>query len=471
MFAFSLLLAGCNHGRVTGEASPWLGGQPPPATAPPVDVIPKPATAPGTATKPPAAAPAAPRRARAPDAGVLPLDPELDRIEPSPLLRPVAPETRPVRVGLLLPLSGPSAAIGRALLDAAQLALFDLGDERLEIVPRDTHGRPEGAREAMQAALAAGAEVILGPLFSASVAAAAPAARLRGINLIAFSTDRSVAGNGVFLIGYLPEQHVERVVGFARARGLGRFAALAPDTLYGAAMVNALRRSVARHGGAVTQVEFYSGQSHNAHAQVKRLASYGGRRAALKAERRRLAGRNDDESRAALRRLEVLDTLGRVDFDAVLLADGGDGLRAVAPLLPYYDIDPAKVRFLGTGFWNEPTIGKEPALVGGWFAAPPPEILAAFEKRFTSVYGRTPPRIASLAYDAMALAAVLAGEEGGADFSVQALTDASGFAGTGGIFRFHPNGVVERGLAVLEVRPDGFKVVGEAPKTFQRLGF
>ena len=173
-----------------------------------MDVTRKPATAPPTATKPPAAA-----RAPAPDAGAPPPDPELDRIEPAPLLRPGLAEGRPVRVGLLLPLSGANAAIGQALLDAAQLALFDLGDERLEIVPRDTHGRPEGAREAVQAALAAGVEVILGPLFSASVTAAAPAARLRGINLIAFSRELEQVTGQVFAIFVIVVAAAEAAVG------------------------------------------------------------------------------------------------------------------------------------------------------------------------------------------------------------------------------------------------------------------
>ena len=376
-----------------------------------------------------------------------------------------------MRVAILLPLSGPDAGLGQALLDAAQLALFDLGDESMVLLPRDTRGTAEGAAQAAQAALAGGAELLLGPLFRASVAAAAPAARAGGVNIVAFSTDRMVAGAGVFLMGFMPEQQVDQVIAFARSAGLSRFAALVPDSAYGTAVVNALRSATAKWGGEVVRMEIYSADAQAAHQPVKRLADYERRRGALFARRRQLESQGDAASMATLQGLAKLDTLGEVEFDAVLLPDGGVMLRAVAPLLPYYDIDPAKTRFLGTGLWDDPSLGSEPALVGGWFAAPPPDAAAAFEKRYAAAYGRRPPRIASLAYDAMALATALAREPGGADFSARALTDPSGFAGAGGIFRFDAGGVVERGLAVLEVERRGLKVIAKAPRTFQELGY
>ena len=141
-------------------------------------------------------------------------------------------------------------------------------------------------------------------------------------------------------------------------------------------------------------------------------------------------------------------------------------LRQIAPLLPFFDVDPRDVRFIGTGLWDDPTLGQEPALVGGWFAAPPPESAAAFMERFMATYEYRPVRIATLAYDAVALAAALARNDGRADFGRNALTSPSGFAGTDGIFRFLPNGTAERGLAVLEVTARGARVIDSAATTF-----
>ena len=161
---------------------------------------------------------------------------------------------------------------------------------------------------------------------------------------------------------------------------------------------------------------------------------------------------------------------GDIDFDAVLLPEGGARLKALAPLLPFNGIDPDKVKLLGTGLWADATIGTEPALEGGWYAAPAPQARLDFEKRFEALYRHAPPLLATLGYDATALAAVLAKKDGPPDFSASALTNPSGFAGLNGIFRLREDGIVERGLAVLEVHRAGATVIDPAPQTFQRPG-
>jgi ABC-type branched-subunit amino acid transport system substrate-binding protein len=333
-----------------------------------------------------------------------------------------------IRVGVLLPLSGSYARVGRDMLDAAQLALYDMGDDRLVLVPRDDEGTPEGARRAIESMLEDGVTLILGPLLSSSVEAIAPQAKSAGVNVITFSTDRTVAGEGVYVMGFLPSTQIERVVAFSRENGLKRFAALAPKSNYGKAVVDELRLTADRQGVTVTQVRLYDPA---------------------------------EELTPIIRQLAA-----RLDFDALLIPEGGDKLLSFAPLLPYYDIDPAKVRFLGTGQWDMASIRQEPALVGGWFAAPAVEGRQTFEKRFRETYGRDPARLATLAYDAVAMAAVLAKSSGGGDFNAGALTASNGFSGLDGIFRFRPDGLVERGLAVFEVRKDGFRVVSPPPASF-----
>lgn len=337
------------------------------------------------------------------------------------------------RAALLLPLSGNGAPIGRALLDAAQMAVFDMGDDSFALLPRDTGGTAEGAARAAEAALNDGAQLLLGPLFAAEAQAVAPVARARGINVVSLSNDRSVAQPGVFVFGLMPQVQVERIVEFARSRGLQRFAGLIPANAYGDAVEDAFRRALTRAGGELVVIERYDANS-DAGQVVRRLAAAETRRAAR--------------------------------LDALLLPDFGDRLLAVAPLLPYYDLDPSKIKFLGSALWEDPRLGREPALTGAWFAAPNPAARTDFTRRYTEIYGRQPPRLATLAYDVVAMAAVLARNPGG-DFSVGALTNPDGYAGLDGIFRLLPDGVTQRGLAVLEMRRDAFPVVSPAPTTFQ----
>jgi ABC-type branched-subunit amino acid transport system substrate-binding protein len=336
---------------------------------------------------------------------------------------------------MLLPLSGPSGTIGRAMLDAAQMALFDVGDESLQLLPRDTQGQPEAAAAAAQAVIGEGARIIVGPLLAAEVEAVKPVARAANVPVLAFSTAAPLAGDGTYLMGFLPRQEIERVVSFAHAKGRGRFGVLAPRTPYGEIAVEALRGATTSSGANLGPVEYYDATTTDLTPVVRRFAASVG------------------------------------DTDALLLPEGGNRLKALAPLLPYFDVDPTRVKFLGTGLWDEPGLGTEPALDGGWYAAPPPAARADFERRFATLYRHPPPRLATLGYDATALAAVLARNPAGPDFSAQALTNPSGFAGIDGIFRLRPDGLVQRGLAVLEVHRGAPAVVDPAPDSFQELGY
>ncbi len=359
-----------------------------------------------------------------------------------------------IRVGLLLPLTGPQADLGTAMLNAAQMALFDLADQRFELLPFDTGGTAEGAAQAADFALADGVRLIIGPLLAASTQAVAPLAQAQGVPVISFSNDRTVAGDGVFILGFTPDAEVERVVRFAQSRGLSRFAAIAPDTAYGQRVVEALERAAAAVGVVVVHAELYAAAEADYSSIVRRVAQAG-----------RLHGTFQPSPPAAPAAGEAPASVPMA-FDAVLVAAGGQALQAIAAHLPYHGIDPGQTRVLGTGVWDEPGLGREPALIGGWFAVSPPEARRDFVRQYRDVYGAVPPRLASLAYDAAALAAVLGRSRGADGFQTTVLTAPNGFLGSEGIFRFRPDGVAQRGLAVMEVRHDGAEVISGAPAGF-----
>jgi branched-chain amino acid transport system substrate-binding protein len=356
---------------------------------------------------------------------------------PLPAAEPAKPlpPAGPVKVALLVPLSGPNAELGKAMLEAAQLALFTTGGDRLTLVPRDSGGTGESAANAARSAISEGATLILGPLLAAEVEAVKPVARDAKVNVIAFSTATQLAGGNAFLMGFLPRQEVARELAFARERGAKAFAALAPSSQYGRLMAEALQEAARAAGGTVDKVEYVDPRGADAAAAIGRLTGTGSPQGA--------------------------------GFDALLLPEGGVQLKQLARQLKEAGLDNARVHLLGSGLWDDPTIAGEPALYGGWFAASPPEARREFESRFQSTYGRAPPRLASLAFDAAALAAVLAKAGGPEPFSQEAILNPAGFTGVDGLFRFTPQGLVQRGLAVLEVTPQGNVVVSPAPRNFQ----
>jgi ABC-type branched-subunit amino acid transport system substrate-binding protein len=354
-------------------------------------------------------------------------------------------------VALLVPLSGANAELGQGILDAAQLALFETGGDKLILVPRDTSGNAAGAASAARAVIGDGVHLILGPLLAPEVEAVKPIAQGAHINVIAFSTVTNLAGGNVYLMGFLPRQEVVRQVGYARQRGLDRFAALAPNSPYGHLMADALREAASESGGTVTKVEFYDPRAGDVTPAVQRL----------------LPGGAAEETNAS----PPSGPSPPPSFQALLLPEGGTRLKQIAPQVRAATGQSKPVQLLGSGLWDTPDIGSEPALVGGWFASSEPEARQDFERRFAATYGHNPPRLASLGYDAAALAAVLVRGQAGEPFSQQAILNPSGFTGVDGPFRFTPKGLVQRGLAVLEVEPQGPIVISPAPQSFQDLGY
>ena len=369
--------------------------------------------------------------------------------------------TEPVRVGLLLPFSASSQAaqkVASSMFDAAQLALFDAGDDRFLLIPKDTRGTPEGAAAAARSALADGAEIILGPLFSESVEAAAQVTRAADVSMIAFSSDLGTAGDGVFLLSFPPEVEIARVTDFAVSQNLVRFGVLAPMTEYGDRVSRSFSQEVFERGGTIVHEERYEQEPDAMLAPAKRLARYS--REVIPAEMRHDYDPNTEQQSHG-------DAGYTQGFQAVLMPEQGTLLRALAPLLPYYNVNINRVKILGVSSWNNPRLTREPALRGGWFAAPDPEITRNFENRFAGAFGAPPPRLASLAYDATLLTARLATNPRRRDrFSTQAITDGNGYYGADGLFRINSDGTVERGLAILEIQPGGIQVVDPAPRSF-----
>ena len=417
---------------------------------------------------PPRVEAAPPPVAKAP---ALPPVPRSDPVPESPA--PALGETRdpadtdevPVVVGILLPLSGDERELGRAMLSGAMMAVFDHAAPGLALKPYDTAGTPAGAAEAAAAALKDGARLLLGPLFSDSVAAVAPVAERAGVNVVAFTNDRAAAGRGVFILGHHLEPQIRAVLAYAGGRGIRSLAVLVPTGRFGAQAAVAADAAARDAGIRVHEIAVYTDDVPSIDRAVRRLARYDGRKAALSERRTALKRRGDPESLAILERLKNRDTLGNVGLDAILVPSGSSPVYAIAARLPYYDIPSDRVRVLGISTWDRLELRYEPALRGAWYASPATELGSLFERRFSESFGKPPGPLAALAYDAAAVAALL-GRRPGADFGVPALRDARGFEGASGLFRFHADGLSERSYAIVEVGEDGVKPVSPARRSF-----
>jgi ABC-type branched-subunit amino acid transport system substrate-binding protein len=337
-----------------------------------------------------------------------------------------------VRVGLILPLSaqGNAGIAAQSMKNATEMAIAEFKNPNIQLLVKDDGGTPQGAQAAAQQAISEGAEIIIGPLFAEAVRAVGGVARQRGIPVIAFSTDVSVATNGVYLLSFLPETDVKRIVDYAISRGKRSFAALMPDSAYGAVVEAAFQQEVSRRGGRIVVLEKYPLDPGKLAEPVRRVAQ------------------------------------AAAHVDSIFIPDGGDAVPQVVAALGAGGVNLKRVQLLGTGLWDDQRVFSDKALDGGWYAAPEQAGFRSFSERYRAHYNSEPVRTATLAYDAVALVAALVKTQGAQRFSEQVLTNSSGFAGIDGVFRFRPDGTNERGLAVLRVTPGGGQPVSPAPKSF-----
>lgn len=352
-----------------------------------------------------------------------------------------------VKVALLAPLSGKHAKLGQSMLNAAQIALFDIGHSNYQLIPKDTRGTPDGARSATQEATKEGAQLILGPLFAESVRAAKPIAAQSRINMLAFSTDWTLAGANTFIMGFLPFDQVERLTKYVATNNMKRVGIMASNDNYGRAVTNAFNNLAGRYGLQTVTSQNFNPRSRNLGPDIRSFAKYDTRKA----------------------------TNAPSPYDAVLMPVGGQTAVTVANLMTQYDLPPNSVKRLGTGLMDDTGLAGEPGLNGTWFAAPSPNLRRDFEQKYMNTYARKAPRLATLAYDATALSAILAQRglqnEGRPYFDKQSLMNPNGFFGIDGIFRFRPDGTAERGLAILEFSRGRINIIDEAPKTFEKAQY
>jgi ABC-type branched-subunit amino acid transport system substrate-binding protein len=345
-------------------------------------------------------------------------------IDTGPLEPPAIPGAVVNKVAVIVPLTGPDGPVGTSISNAANLALLDTGEKSLRITVYNSAG-PGGAAAAAQRAIAEDNRLILGPLLAEDVRAAAPIARSAGVPVIAFSNDEGVAGNGVYIMGFTPDQSIGRIVSYSREKGINSFAALVPTGLYGQRAAQALLGAVRKSGGRVAAIESYDRSKASITAAARRLNARGA-------------------------------------VDAVLLGDSSRMAAVGAPMLT------AGSRRLGTELWGtDRRIGANASLRGGWFAAAPDAQFDKLVVRYRARYGKTPYRLASLGYDAVLLAVRSARNWPiGRQFPARSLVDKDGFAGVDGNFRFASDGIAERLLEVRQVTPSGAIVVSPAATAF-----
>ncbi|WP_338068117.1 penicillin-binding protein activator [Paracoccus siganidrum] len=355
--------------------------------------------------------------------------------------QPIDPR-QPIPVALLAPGGSGSADLewlSRSLKNAARMAAADAQGATIDLRIYDSGTSAEQAVAQANAAVNDGAKIILGPLFAESANAVGNAVSARNINVLSFSNNAEIAGGNVFILGNSFANIADRLVGYGVSQGKRNLYVVAEDDIAGQLGGRAIETAIARNGA-------------------------------------RLAGRSNHSVSvsgidAVAPQVVAAARSGRVD--AVFMTGNNQAaLPYLAEKLTSAGVDPQATPFMGLTRWDEPaTRLRMPQLQNGWFAIPDQSLRGQFQARYRAAHGEAPHELASLAYDGIAAIASLARAGKRDALQSSGLTQRTGFAGVGGVFRFRPDGTAERGLAVATIRGGQVVVLDPAPSGFRGFGF
>lgn len=377
------------------------------------------------------------------------------------------------KAAILLPLSGKAARLGIGMQNAAMLAQSEINNRNLILEFFDTKSTPEGAANAARGAVAQGAKIIIGPLLSEEVIAITPIARAENIPVVSFSTSPQVLQSGIYTLGLLSDEQIRKIIDFAYYKGRENFAMIVPDNQYGLGLAKYAYIATREKGANLIKIGFYPQDSIDFTKLLSDMTNYQSRVKTVDAMKRDAQARyeqGDESAEAELKRLEKMDSLGKLDFDAIIIPESGSKLKSATSMLGYYDVFSPEVMFLGIATWDNTNLTKETTLYGAYYPALSKQYSAYFSEKYLNLYGQYPENLYSVAYDAVSVLSALANERN-QDLQDR-LLDPAGFTVLSGDIRFYQSGTNKHNLKIFEVTSEGPKEVTEKQdKPKESFGF
>lgn len=358
-----------------------------------------------------------------------------------------------VKVAVLLPISGKNKELGQSVLNSVILSLFENDkDNNLELVIFDSKDKAEDASKAMQEIINQNIKVVIGPIFTSEVNAITNLAQNNDINVLSLSNNQDLANKkNIFLMGFLPEQQIERITNYAINQGKDGFAIVTANNQYGLKFAGILKEMVKRKDGNFISSNFYFNSNKDLEkASIKAVGSY------------------IVSSRVAHKNKKDLKDTDKIYANTILIPESGVALSKIASAINKANTNQRDIQILGSSSWDDMETLNDPNLIGAWFVAPNPDKYKDFERRYYQIYGKFPIRISSIGYDVIDALSRVIKQSGKREISINDLINyqspSNGFDGIDGLFRFLPNGITQRNLAILRVGNGKFEII-DSPTT------
>ena len=348
-------------------------------------------------------------------------------------------------------MSGKNKELGTAMFNSITLSLFENDKNNdVELVVFDS----SDATKSINEIATQGIKTVIGPVFSADIEAIADVAKNNKITLLSFSNNQDLSGRaGVFLMGFLPEQQIERISSYAISSGKDSFAVIAPNNQYGQKFSTILKEMVKRKDANFVSSELYLNSSKDLERAVsKAISTY------------TISPRVVDKKKTNITEQD------KVYANIILIPESGSVLSKIVSLIKKYNVSEREIQIVGSSNWDDISTLNDPNLIGGWLVSANAEKYRDFEKRYYQIYNKFPPRISGIGYDATMATIEVIKKSGKRELSSEDFANyqsaKNGFEGIDGLFRFLPNGIVQRNFAIFEIKNGRFEMIDSPSSMF-----
>ena len=368
-------------------------------------------------------------------------------------------DNKKINVGVLLPLTGENKEIGKSILNALELALFQTDSSRINLVIKDTKADPVITEKIFKSLLDNKIKIFIGPLYSNSLASIQRNTLEKNVDLFALSNNTNLAKRGVWIFGIDPQQQTNSILNFLLETGNKKIGFLLPDNSYGYLIYDVMLKSLSGFNIKPAKVEFFIENIDSQRQAAKKIS-----RGFEKYENYLKSLEEDNEKKINTAELELEKPIEK-PLDSIFIAASGQALTILASQLQYSNVDPKKVIYAGISSWEDESILQEPALNNSFFSATTDFLQEDIVKTYSKAYGNDMPKVAMVAYDILSLLSSVIKENG--ELKINYLLNENGYIGLRGLFRLKSNGIVERTFQIKTIENSTFKTFKKAPEFFK----
>ena len=363
-----------------------------------------------------------------------------------------------IKVGVMLPLSGEHKNIGNLILNAIEMAIFQTKKNKLVLLIKDTEANPKKSKEAFIELKDEGVDIIIGPLFSKSLAAIHTLSNNNDLNIFALTNNINLGKKGIWIFGVDPQAQTKRALEVALEMELKKIAALLPKNAYGLLLYDTILNFSKENSIDIENIEFYENSIESQRIAAQNLSKgFDKYQESLDL----IKEKEDNEER------EKDIMFLKKPFDIVFIAASGQNLTVLSSQLQYNNVDPNAVQYLGISSWEDRSILNEPALEGGIFVTTSEFYQKKIKLIYQKSFNQEMPKIAMIAYDVIALLGSIDYKEN--KVNINEIINDEGYLGLRGLFRLRENGIVERAFELKQVKNKNFKIYKKANSQFSNF--